>query len=94
MRATLRVVIKSQLQVWYVVPGTWTHSTKIEVRVAHFSYFFLLNDGLPLPKNRQNASNLVSKNQVFVQLGHGSIHRAAVRFLLKSALGWGMELLR
>ena len=39
-------------------------------------------------------ANLVSKNAIFVYSGHGITHQEAIRTLLKSVFGWGMELLK
>ena len=46
----------------------------IEVRINTFRRNCFVDDGDPLARNRQNV-NLVSRNGVFVYLGHEIIHR-------------------
>ena len=62
------------------------------IEVAHFRYLVFERRGSFIP-NRRNA-NLDFENNFFVASGHGIFRRYPIRVLLKSAFGWGKELLK
>ena len=62
-----------------------------DIEVVHFfDNSFSEQRGSFTEKNRRSA-NLVSIDDIFQNLGRGSIHREAISFLLESFFGWGME---